>query len=217
MTSLRITQLGCLVLGLAACKPAAVSDAAAPELEIKPAIIDVDPAPADGKVPVVVQFYDGGAFVQLGATSSVTCNGVALSWNGLGYAERVPIVAAGGNLTFAHVRDGVTTQLAVAVPARPVVMSPTSGATLPRTRIELRYVAATSAGVRPSASDGTTSVSGSEQPDSGSAMLDVSMLHPGAGTLDLARRVTSTPSGTGFASASATYTISSAPVAVVWQ
>lgn len=219
MTKVPRAPLGWLVvaLGLAACKPAAVSDAAAAELQIKPVIIDVEPAPADGKVAVVVQFFDGGAFVQLGATSTVTCDGVALTWNGLGYADRVPIVQAGGSMMIAHLRDGVTAQLAIAVPTRPVVMSPASGASLPRTSVELRYVAATSAGVRPSASDGATSVSGSEQPETGSAMLDVSALHAGAGTLDLSRRVVTTPSGTGFASATATYTISSAPIAVVWQ
>lgn len=217
MTSLRITLIGCLVLGLAACKPAAVADAAASELAIKPAIIDLEPAPSDGKVPVVVQFFEGSTFVQLGTTSSVTCNGVALTWNGLGYAERVPIVPAGGSFTIAHVRGGVTTQLTVDVPARPVVMSPASGASLPRTSVELHYVAATSAGIRPGASDGATSVSGTEQPDTGTARLDVNTLHAGAGTLDLSRRVTSAPSGTGFASAATTYTISSAPTAVIWQ
>lgn len=216
MTSVRIAQLG-FVLALAACKVAPATAAAAAEREIKPAIIDLEPAPADGKVPVVVQFFDGGAYVQLGATSSVTYNGVALGWNGLGYAERVPIVAAGGSITIAHLRGGVTTQLTVAVPARPVVMSPASGASLPRTSVELHYIAATSAGIRPSASDGATGVNGTEQPDTGTAMLEVSTLHAGAGTLGLSRRITSMQSDTGFASATATYTIFSAPTAVVWQ
>jgi hypothetical protein len=217
MIDVRISLLAVLWLGLVACDPAPVLDAAASELDVQPAIIDLEPTPDDGKVPVVMLYFDGGTLVRLGAASSVTCNGVALAFNGVGYGARVPTVPAGGAFTFAHQRDGVTTELAITVPPRPVVTSPASGATLPRTSVELRYVAATSAGVRPSASDGIDRVSGAEQADTGTAVLDVSSLQAGAGTLDVARHITSAPTDSGFASVAATYTIASLPISVVWQ
>jgi len=181
--------------------------------------LQLDPRCASALVNLAVDAVRAGEYAQAEKyyREALTIKPNASTWNGLGYAERVPIVPAGGNLTIVHLREGVTTQLAIVVPMRPVVTSPASGASLPRTSVELRYVAATSAGVRPAGSDGATSVSGSEQPDTGSAMLDVSTLHAGAGTLDLSRRVVTTPASTGFASATATYTISSPPTPVVWQ
>jgi hypothetical protein len=207
--------------GLAGCySPAGGQpvDVAASELSIQPAIIDSDPSPSDGKLPVIVQFYRGGGFVQLAGTSTVTCNGIALTWNGLGYAERVPVVAPGGTLAFVHVRGGETAQIAVTVPPRPVVTAPASGASVARTtNLAISYAAAASAGVRPGASDGTSALAGTEQPDTGTATIDVSQLHAGPGTIDISRRIVSTAGGTGFGAVSATYTISSASTHVTWR
>src|SRR5215510_2143483 len=79
------------------CPPPQVVDAPASGLAISSTVLDLSP-PGDGKVAVVVQFFQAGKFVQLADSNTVTCNGVMLSWNGLGYAERVPVVAAGGHL-----------------------------------------------------------------------------------------------------------------------
>jgi hypothetical protein len=212
----------CAAIGAVGCYNSATSieivDVAASELAIRPSIIDSDPAPSDGKVPVVVQFTRGNAFVQLAASNTVTCNGVALSWNGLGYAERVPIVPAGGSLAVVYARAGVSTQVSVAVPVRPAVTSPASGAVLPRTpSLAIGYPAASSAGIRPGASDGATGLSGAEQPDTGTATLDVSKLRAGPGTVDISRRIVTSSAGAGFASVQITYSISSPAIHVTWQ
>lgn len=222
MKGLRIVTLtvlvGAVVGSAHGCGPPVVLDVAASGLEIQPAVLDLEATPSDGKVPVIVQFFQSGTFVQLATTNSVACNGVVLTWNGLGYAERVPIVAPGGSFAIVHSRGGVNTQVTMTVPARPVVTSPASGASIPRTGgLAIHYIAGMSEGVRPGAGDGTTGLSGAEQPDNGTAMLDVSSLHAGPGTIDISRRIVTSPSGIGFASVVATYTISSADTHITWQ
>jgi len=215
LTALSAVAAGCV--DSTASGPA-IADVAAAELSIQPAIVDDDTAPADGKVPIVVQFYRGNEFVELASNSVVICNGVPIPWSTVGYAARVPLVAPGGSLAFVHSRAGVTTQAVVKVPPRPVLSSPMEGELLVRSLpLTLHYTASTSAGVRPRASDGKTEVNGNEQPDSGTATLDVGILGPGAGTVQVSRRVTSTPTGTGFASVLATYTIISPITHVTWQ
>lgn len=195
-----------------------IADVAADQLSIQPSIIDDDPAPADGKVPIVVQFYRGTQFVELASNSVVICNGVPIPWSTVGYTARVPLVAPGGSLAFVHSRTGVTTQAVVKVPPRPVLTSPMEGELLGRLApLTLHYAASSSAGVRPGASDGKTALNGNEQPDNGTATLDVGMLGAGAGTVQISRRVVSTPTGTGFASVLATYTIVSPVTRVTWQ
>lgn len=207
-----------IVAGMAGCPPPAVVDVPATQLVIQPTVIDVDPHPSDGKVPVIVTFQQAGKPVQLAGSNTVTCNGVALTWNGLGYAARVPIVTAGGDLAVAHARAGVTTPVHVTVPSRPQVTSPTAGASLPRTTsLTITYVAAASAGVRPGAGDGATGLGGNEQPDTGTATLDVSQLKAGPGTVSVQRRLVASPSGTGFAGVATTYSISSVSIPVTWQ
>jgi hypothetical protein len=194
-----------------------VADAVASELSFQPQIVDT-PDADDGKLAVTVQIFRGNDFVQLGAGAGITCNGVALPWGALGYAARVPVVAAGGDLVFVHRRAGAMTQLVVKVPDRPTLTSPADGASLARVgQLEIRYVAAGSSGVRPGASDGRVGLAGSEQSDSGVAYLDVTTLRPGEGTIEISRRVVDTQTRTGFQSAHATYTITSAPIHVTWQ
>lgn len=223
MTKLSITMLAVVATCAAGCvdrnaSAVTVVDVPAAALSIQPAVVDTDPAPDDGMVPVVVQFYRSNDFVQLGASTAVTCNGAALPWSGLGYAGRVPIVAAGGDFVFVHNRGGVKTQLTLKVPVRPVLSSPVAGASLVRSaKLAIGYAASASAGVRPGASDGTIGISGFEQSDNGTAYLDVSGLRAGAGTIDLSRRVLSVPAGTGFQSVVATYTIASVETQVTWQ
>jgi hypothetical protein len=194
-----------------------VADVPASQLSIEPSIIDADPAPSDGKMPVVVQFFHDNAFVQL-ANTAVTCNGVPLPWGGLGYAARIPVPAAGDSLVFAHMRAGTTTMATIKVPPRPSITSPSSGAMLTRsTSLAIGYTPSTSAGVRPDASDGTVGISGSEQSETGIAYIDVSGLRVGGGTVSLARRYVSLPAGTGFQGVVGTYEISSADIMVTWK
>lgn len=195
-----------------------VVNAAASDLSIQPSIIDADPAPSDGMVPIVIQFYQGNTFVELAAGNVVTCNGMPVPIGNLGYTARVPLVAAGGDVVFALTRGTTVTKATVKVPPRPEVMSPIAGASLVRSiTFPITYVPTTSAGVRPTASDTAIGLSGSEQPDNGMAVIDVSALRVGSGTVQLSRRYLSVLPGTGFKAAIATYTISSAEVPVSWQ
>ena len=195
-----------------------VVDLPASQLSIQPTVIDDDPAPGDGMLPVVVQFYRGNEFVKLAGTAAVTCNGAPLLWTGLGYGARLPLPAAGSNLVFGHLRGGTMSQTTIKVPPRPVMVSPAAGATLARSvNLAIGYMPSASAGVRASASDGTVGVAGSEQDDNGTAYLDVSTLRAGAGTIAVSRRFLSVPASTGFGSVIATYTITSASTQVTWQ
>lgn len=194
-----------------------VVDVPASQLSLEPSIIDSDPTPSDGKLPVVVQFFKGNDFVQL-ANTAVMCNGVTLPWGALGYAARVPVPAAGSSMVFTHMRGGTTTMAMIKVPPRPVITSPAAGAMLARTtNLAIGYVPSTSAGVRPDASDSTGAFNGSEQSETGTAYLDVSGLRAGAGTVSIARRFVSLPAATGFQGVVVTYTISSPDTAVTWQ
>src|SRR5215813_9802059 len=121
-----------LVVLLAGCPPPAVVDVPASGLAVELTIIDVTATPSDGKVPALVVFQQAGKSVQIASSSSISCNGVALTWNGLAYAQRVPIVAAGGTFSCVFSRAGVNTNFSVTVPARPVMTSPASGATVSR-------------------------------------------------------------------------------------
>jgi len=49
------------------------------------------------------------------------------------------------------------------------------------------------------------------------AFLDVTGLRPGGGSVGVARRYVTTQSGSGFQSATVTYTITSLPTPVTWQ
>jgi hypothetical protein len=195
-----------------------VVDLAANQLSIQPTVIDDDPAPSDGMLPVVVQFYRGNDFVKLAGNAAVTCNGTPLLWTGLGYGARVPLPAAGSNLVFGHLRAGTMAQVTIKVPPRPVMVSPAAGAMLTRSvNLAVVYMPSASAGVRASASDGTVGVAGSEQGDNGTAYLDVTGLRAGAGTIAVSRRFLSVPASTGFQSVIANYTITSANTQVTWQ
>jgi hypothetical protein len=199
------------------CDPETV-DAPASQLEVRATVLDVEDAPSDGKVPVLVQFFKDGKFVKLAGTHRVTTNGVVLSYNGIAYAERVPMVATGGTYTVVHERGGVPTQVAITVPPRPIVTSPTAGQTVQRSNnLTIGYVGGNGTGVRPSASDGSTGISAASQPDTGTATIDVSALRAGPGTVGLVRDIVASPGGTGFAAARTTYTIGSLDTNVTWQ
>ncbi len=202
---------------LAGCNPPPTVDLPAANLSVKITVIDTDANPSDNKVPIVVQFFQTGTFVRL-SSADVACNGVALAWNGLGYAERVPMVAVGGVYHCTHTRAGVTTSVDVTVPPRPVILSPASGAAVNRSaNLTITYAPDGGTGMRASAGDGSTGLGGNVQADSGTySGYDVSSLKAGPGTIGLTREFTFTPSGTGFASAEIAYS-SGSDIAVTWN
>jgi len=197
-----------LVLGSCDCNPPATVDAAASSLDVTIGVLDTTQNSSDGKVPVVVQFLLNGALVQFGSNAQVTCNGVTLAFNGLGNAGRVPMVPPGGTYTVSYIHGGTTTA-AVVAPARPVITSPAANSTVTRTNnLTISYVADGGVGVRPSAGDGSTGMSGSQQPDNGTATgLNVTSLHPGAGSVGLVREIKGPIGGTGFKSATSDYSV----------
>jgi hypothetical protein len=198
------------------CKPEVVDEPAS-NLEAKASFIDTDETPSDGKQPVVVQFFKGGKFVQLSGNAAIACNGVPLTWNGLGYAERVPLVPPGGTYTITHARAAVTTTMNVTVPPRPTITTPASGANATRSAaFEIVYPPGGGTSVRPGAHGPAGGLTGASQPDDGTATVDASGTGAGAGTVSLVRDLEGAVGGTGFSAARFTYaTGKSQPV--VWQ
>lgn len=208
-------------LFLGACMPPPTTDLPASDLNVKITVIDTAENPSDGKVPIVVQFVSNGRVVALASNATVTCNGVAMSWNGLvvGYAERVPIVAVGGTYSCAHRRNGVTTTANVTVPSRPVFVSPAQGDLVTLSKnLTIKYIPADGTGVDAGAGDGVTGIEQNIfEPDNGVYTgLDVSPLRGGPGSINLIRKFEATPSGTSFRSVQITYH-SSSRITVTWQ
>lgn len=193
------------------------TDSPASRLSIEPTIDDTDPMPADGMVSVVVKFFQSNEYVRLNS-ATVSINGVAIPYSTSGYATRIPVVSSGGAIAFKHVQSGVTTEFTYTVPPRPTVTAPAANELIPRTaNLMIDYVSANGHAVRPTAKDASFSTTGIEQSDNGMAFLDVSGLRIGAGSVSVARRYVTTPSGTGFGGATITYTIASLPTPVTWQ
>jgi hypothetical protein len=210
-----------LLLTLPSCHPPEVVDLPASALDVTISVIDGTPTPTDGKVIVAAQFSSAGKVVQLGSAATVTCNGVPLVWNGLlgAHAQRVPLVAVGGAYTVSHVRAGVTTTTTLVVPARPVILSPATGATVTRSAsLTITYAPGSGTNIRGSAGDGATGLSGNQQPDNGTYTgLDVTSLKVGAGTVGLTRELTATLTGSGYHSAKTSYTTGAADTPVSWM
>jgi hypothetical protein len=206
------------IVFLNACKEPATVDKPASELSVKLTVIDTDESPSDGKVPVVMQFFFQGEYVKLSSNAAITCNGVTLTDHGLGYAERVPIAPVGGAYVFQHSRSGVNTTVGVAVPARPVFVSPTAGSSVARsTNLSISYVAGNGSGIRASAGDGSTGLGKNLQPDNGIYTgFDVSSLNAGPGTIGITREVENLHSGgAGFSSVESAYS-SGSDINITW-
>lgn len=221
MTALRIAMI--MVLGAwAGCLDSNFGvnavDLPANQLSIEPTIDDPDAAPADGMIPVTVQFFHANDYVKL-ASASISANGVTLPFGATGYATRIPIVPSGGNIVFAYTRAGITTQFPYRVPQRPTITAPTANDPLLRAaNLMINYVSSPSGStVHPVASDASAGITGGEQSETGTAFLDVSGLRPGPGSVGIVRRIVTTPPNSGFASAAVTYSITSLPTPVVWQ
>lgn len=220
MTVLRVKMI--LVLGVwAGCLDSGdikSVDAPAGQLSIEPSIVDSDAAPSDGKIPVVVQFFQANQPVKL-ASGTISVNGVTLPWSTAGYTARIPIVPSGGSIVFAYTHAGTTAQFTYVVPQRPTVLAPAANDTVVRMfNLMITYASSNSFGVQPLASDGGGIVAtGGLQSDTGMAFLDVSGLRPGPGTVGLARHIVSSPPGNMFQAATVTYDITSLPTKVIWQ
>lgn len=196
-------------------------DVPANQLAIEPTITDAEPPASDGMVPVVVQFFQiTGQSTDLVKLSSATLsiNGVVVPYGSMGYATRIPIVAEGGGIMFTYTRTGTTAQFIYRVPPRPTITSPTANQVVARAvNLTIAYGASTGQAVRPLAADASFNTVGIEQTDNGTAMLDVTGLRPGAGSVSVARRFVTSVAGSGFQSAAVTYTIYSLPTPVTWQ
>jgi hypothetical protein len=206
--------------GCSGCQSPPTVNVPASNLDVNFAVSDVTETPSDGKVIVVMQFLQNGSLVQPGSGATASCNGVALTYNALfsGNAGRVPLLPTGGVYAFSYTMSGVSTNVSITAPPRPVFSPPTvAGAALTRTNnFTIFYVAGTGTSVMGDASDGTHSQNNT-QPDNGTFVgLDVSGFNAGAGTLSIQRALQNPISGTGFHSATEKYFINKS-VAVTWQ
>jgi hypothetical protein len=204
-----VVLLGACLAGCSGCQAPPIVDAPASNVDVKISVLDIAEAPSDGKVIVVMQFFQAGKVVQMASNIALSCNGVPLTWNGLvaGHAERIPIQPSGGTYACSFVRGIVTTTANVTVPPRPVFVSPTiAGAALLRsTSFTIHYVAGTGTSVRGDASDGTNSKNNSQPDDGTHDGLDVSGFAPGPGTLSITRTLEGILPSSGFLSARSLY------------
>ena len=211
---------GFCISGCNSCQPPTIVDVPASNVDVELIVIDVTETPSDGKVIAVMQFSQNGKTVEISSNVGLTCNGTALSWNGLtlGHAERVPLQPVGGTYVFRYLRSGVSTSASVTVPSRPVFTAPTlADAILARTNnFTIHYIPGTGTSVRGDASDGTQSKNNSQPDDGTFDGLDVSSFNAGPGTLSINRTLENTFSGTGFQSAKSHYSIGKS-INITWQ
>ncbi len=204
-----VALLAACLAGCSGCQAPSVIDAPASNVDVLISVLDIDEMPSDGKVIVVMQFFQNGKVVQMASNIALSCNGTALTWNALlvGHAERVPIQPVGGTYSCLFTRGGVNTTANVSVPPRPVFAAPTiSGAQLTRTSsFTIHYIAGTGTSVRGNASDATNSKNNSQPDDGTHDALDVSGFTAGPGTLSITRTLEGALSGTGFLSAKTQY------------
>jgi len=204
-----VIVLGMCIAGCSGCQAPTTVDAPASTVEVKISVLDIAEVPSDGKVIVVMQFFQNGNIVQMSSNIALSCNGTPLSWNGLlgGHAERVPIQPVGGTYACRFSRGGVITTANVTVPPRPVFSLPTvSGALLSRTSsFTIHYVPGSGTSVRGNASDATNSKNDSQADDGTHDGLDVSGFAAGPGMLSITRTLEGVLTGTGFLSATNHY------------
>jgi len=208
-----------LLLG-STCNPPPVVNRPSGDLDAKFIVIDTTANPTTGDLVAAVQFSLNGKIAQLSSSSSVTCNGVNLKWNGLigSHAERVALQPVGGAYVFQHTRSGVIRTVSLTVPPRPAFSSPTvNGATLTRSSgFEIHYSPGGGASIRGRARDAASGSVEDTQSDDGTLALNVSGLSSGAGSLVLVRKLESTLPPAGFNSARSEYSTGS-EIDLTWQ
>jgi len=156
--SLGLVALGAAFVTAACSNPVSPTDTSPGALDVRIAVLDIYPNQND--LAVVMQFLSGGKVVKFASGETVTCDNVALSFNGLtsGYAGRVPQLAPGGKFQFVYTRSGTQTTVEVTAPARPAILTPASNANVPRTTsLTITYTPAGGAALRGSARDATSS------------------------------------------------------------
>lgn len=200
------------------CEPPQVVNEPAAKLGVQVNILDTDPSPSDGKVPITIQFSLNGKVVQLSDDAEVRCESTPMLYRGfLGYSARVPLGAAGSTYTCTHTFGTTVSTVSVPVPTRPSFTSLTEGAPVERSKtLQIQYQTNNAASVRVTATDGTDTVGGDDQSDNGTYKIDTSTLKAGEGSISLSKDIQSEPSGTGFASAKINYTITSV-LKVTWK
>jgi hypothetical protein len=215
----RLVTVALALAALSTCKPTPTVDALAGDLAVGIHVIDTDAHPSDGKVPIFVQFFRAGTFVQLAGNATVTCNNVTMTWNGLGYAERVPAVPIGSTYACVHRRNNVSSTATLTVPPRPTFITPGNGSTVPRsTNLTIGYVADGGVGMRATAGDGASAQGGAHepQPDNGTFTdLDTTGMRAGPGSVSLVRELSLSGVGPAFQSVTVTYR-SGAQIQVTW-
>lgn len=206
-----------LALGTGCPQPPPSVDEPASNLDVTISVQDVEANPTDNAVSVLVTFAKGGNAVNL-SNATVTCNGVNLALTGSGYEGRVPLVAPGGSYTFQHVRSGVSTQVVLAVPERPRVISPMNGASFQRdVDLSVSYQVAGGSSVTASVKTRLIEASGGAQPDNGTATIpksQLSSLSAGDGTVSLVRLFDAALMDTGFHSVRVLYSTGAPSIAV---
>jgi hypothetical protein len=174
--------------------------------------VDDRAEPAEGEIAVHMRFDTPQGSVDFQSGETVTCNEVALSYDGpRGYSGLVPQVAPGDNYTFVYTRDGKPAKIIVPALQRPVLTNPTVGAAVQRSSsLNISYVAAQGDSICVRADDGIMQTEGLPQADSGTyTQLNVSRLKSGPGSIELTRTVRGTPPRNGFKSVLSKYQVSS--------
>jgi len=223
-----------LVVLLAACGPgtAAPSPTTTPavtmhsELDARLTIGPIEPWVTT--MPIYITLLSNHIAVHLDATDTLRCNGVAIQGQasdivGYHYEGGVPRVKVGGVYECVYTHAGTRAVIRAPALAGPTILSPKAGDSVPRTgTLTVTYVAGTGSGVSGEINQsqgffGGAFSTNSGQPDNGTyTMPKASGLKPGSGWIILYRSLVTTPSGTGFKSATVVDDAAGTGVEVQW-
>jgi hypothetical protein len=190
-------------------------------LDVK--IVISDDRNNDGKAGVVVFMSLNGVGVQFAHGESLSCNGVALPDQSLGFGARVPVpILTTRAYDFDYHHDGTDTDYQWTVSPRdiPDLLQPEEGHTAPRANpLTITYTPAYGSGWSIGATAGTaaTSVSSAANtPDTGSVVVNASSLPSGLGYISLVRSLDSDAVNTPFHSLHISYIVASRNFQVTW-
>jgi len=222
------------VILLAACGPAA----ATPSSTTTPAVAmhsDLDARLTIGPIepwvttmPIYISLLTNHIALHLTASDTLACNGVAIQAKsddivGYHFEGDVPRVKVGGVYECVYTHAGTRAVIRAPALPGPKIVSPKSGDAVTRTgTLTVMYVPGTSSGVSGEINQsqgffGGAYSTNSGQPDNGTyTMPKASGLKPGSGWIILYRSLVSTPSGTGFKSATVVDDAAATGVEVQW-
>jgi len=233
----RRTMQGAWVLAvvlLTACGPstAAPSSTTTPtvtmhsELDARLTIGPIEPWVTT--MPIYISLLSNHIAVHLDSTDTLRCNGVAIPGKasdivGYHYEGGVPRVKEGGVYECIYTHAGARAVIRGPALPGPTIVSPKAGDTVTRTgTLTVTYVPGASSGVSGEINQshgfaGGAYASYSGQPDNGTyTMPKASGLKPGSGWIILYRSLVTTPSGTGFKSATVVDDAAATGVEVQW-